>query len=127
MAESIFSATVSYMGRTGIRRYRVLPRLVPGHFVRRMRFFAGVIAFCGQVAFVGLIAAILARRLVGPDFRYLLPASVLTGALMLFIAFDVSYMIGFTVDTGSVTSIIGGLFFMIIMTANRRKKNASWA
>ncbi len=88
---------------------------------------ASVIAFCGQVAFVGLIAAILARRLVGPDFRYLLPASVLTGALILFIAFDVSYMIGFTVDTGSVTSIIGGLFFMIIMTANRRKKNASWA
>ena len=88
---------------------------------------ASVISFCGQIAFVGLIAAILARRLVGPDFRYLLPASVLLGGFMLLLAFDVSYMIGIVVDTGSVMSIIGGLFFMVIMTVNRRKRNASWA
>ena len=87
---------------------------------------ASVISFCGQIAFVGLIAAILGRRLVGPDFRYLLPASVLLGAFMLLLAFDISYMIGIVVDTGSVMSIIGGLFFMGIMTANRRKKNVGW-
>ena len=88
---------------------------------------ASVISFCGQIAFVGLIAAILARRLTGPDFRFLLPASILLGALMLLIAFDVTYMIGSIIDTSSVMSIIGGIFFMIIMTMNRRKRNASWA
>lgn len=86
-----------------------------------------VIAFCGQVAFIGLVAAVAARRLVGPDYRYLLPSSIFIGGSILIISFDVNYAMGFAYDTGSVVSLLGGVFFMIIMTANRRKRNAEWA
>lgn len=88
---------------------------------------ATVIAFCGQIAFVGLIVPNLARRIVGPDFRYLLPASTMLGGILMLIAYDLTYIIGFTVNVGQVTSIAGGFVFLIIMTAYRRKRHGDWA
>lgn len=41
---------------------------------------------CGQVAFVGLLAPHLARRLVGPTHRWALPVAGLCGALLVLIA-----------------------------------------
>lgn len=38
-----------------------------------------VVSFCGIVGFVGLICPCIARKLIGPDFRYLLPACLLIG------------------------------------------------
>ena len=86
-----------------------------------------VIAFCGQIAFIGLVAAVPARRIVGPDYRYLMPASIFMGGLMMIVAYDLNYMVGFAYDTGSMVSLIGGVFFLVIMTVNRRKRNADWA
>jgi iron complex transport system permease protein len=41
------------------------------------------IAFIGVISFVGLVAPHIARRLVGEDYRFFLPCSLLTGALLL--------------------------------------------
>ncbi len=88
---------------------------------------SSVIAFCGQAAFIGLISAVLARRLTGPDYRYLLPASIFLGGIILLIAYDACYAVGFDVDAGSMAGILGGIIFLVMITVNRRRHNADWA
>ncbi len=88
---------------------------------------AVILSFCGQIAFIGLIAPNAARKIVGPDYKYLMPASTLMGALLLLTAYDISYMIGFSASVGNVTSIAGGIIFFIIMTVYRRQKHGDWA
>ena len=41
------------------------------------------VAVCGGIGFVGIVVPHLLRLLIGPDHRYLLPASALLGASML--------------------------------------------
>lgn len=41
------------------------------------------ISFIGVISFVGLVAPHIARRMVGEDHRFFLPASILTGGLLL--------------------------------------------
>jgi iron complex transport system permease protein len=88
---------------------------------------SSVIAFCGQAAFIGLISAVLARRLTGPDYRWLLPASIFLGGIILLIAYDACYAVGFDVDAGSMAGILGGIIFFVMITVNRRQHNADWA
>ncbi len=40
-----------------------------------------IVSFCGTIGYVGFLVPHLARRMVGPDFKYLLPASTVLGAL----------------------------------------------
>ena len=82
------------------------------------------ISFCGHVAFLGFISAHLARRIVGPNFKYLLPASMLTGASLLTV---VQYIcqsgLPFTSANaaGVVCSILGALLFLGIVLSQWRK------
>ena len=82
------------------------------------------ISFCGHVAFLGFISAHLARRIVGPNFKYLLPASMLTGASLLTV---VQYIcqsgLPYTSANaaGVVCSILGALIFLAIVIAQWRK------
>jgi iron complex transport system permease protein len=82
---------------------------------------AGVVSISGVVGWIGLLVPHLARLLVGPDFRRLLPASILLGA---------SYLLG--VDTlartiarieiplGVLTAFIGAPFFIWMLAVSRR-------
>jgi iron complex transport system permease protein len=82
---------------------------------------AGVVSISGVVGWIGLLVPHLARFLVGPDFRRLLPASILLGA---------GYLLG--VDTlartaarieiplGVLTAFIGAPFFIWILVASRK-------
>lgn len=73
------------------------------------------ISFCGHVAFLGFISAHLARRIVGPDFRWLLPASMCTGAGLLTV---VQYICQSGLPhtspyaAGTVCSVVGAVLFM---------------
>ncbi len=53
---------------------------------------ATIVSFVGIINFIGLIAPHLMRRFIGNDYRYLLPASALIGALMLIISDIVARM-----------------------------------
>ena len=44
------------------------------------------VAFVGIISFVGLIAPHMIRKFIGSDYRYLLPASALMGALLLLLS-----------------------------------------
>ena len=47
---------------------------------------AGAVSVSGVIAFVGLIVPHLARRVVGPDLRMLVPAGILIGAALVVLA-----------------------------------------
>lgn len=82
------------------------------------------VAVAGPISFIGLGAAHIARSMIGSDYRLVLPASCLLGALLLTIADIIARIIvaPSEISTGIVTSMIGApLLFYLIMT---RKKVA---
>jgi iron complex transport system permease protein len=98
--------------------------------VKRLRFFsllrisiltATAVAFVGTIAFVGLVGPHIARLLVGEDHRFYLPASALTGALILSLASAASKSIipGVIIPIGLVTALIGVPFFISLIFSRR--------
>lgn len=70
---------------------------------------AVIIAFCGQIGFIGFIIPLAARRIVGPGFRRLLPASMLLGAVILLVIYDAAVLMNMTGYLNVLTSGIGSL------------------
>jgi iron complex transport system permease protein len=78
-------------------------------------------AIAGPIGFVGLVIPHLCRLLVGPDQRWLLPASALAGASLLIAADVVGRVIArpAEIEVGIITAVIGAPFFIWIV---RRQK-----
>ncbi len=76
------------------------------------------LAFTGIIGFVGLMAPHICRMLIGNDYRYLLPASALLGALILLISDTVARVIFAPIEipVGIIMYILGGLFFLFLIT-----------
>jgi len=83
------------------------------------------IAFVGTVGFVGLVGPHIARMLIGEDQRFFLPASALSGALILSASSVVSKSLipGTIFPIGVVTSLVGIPFFISLILSNQRR---SW-
>ncbi|SES05754.1 Hemin transport system permease protein HmuU [Corynebacterium cystitidis DSM 20524] len=82
-----------------------------------------VIAFCGTINFVGLIAAHIMRRLIGGDYRHLLLASALTGSCVLLASDLLARIIipPVILPISSITSFIGApLFLYLLMRRSKR-------
>ena len=88
---------------------------------------AVVISFCGQIGFVGFIVPHMARRFVGPDFRYLIPGSALLGAACMIFVYYVASVIGYSSNINVVTSLVGGTIFLVLIMRFRNRRNADWA
>jgi iron complex transport system permease protein len=75
------------------------------------------VAVSGGIGFVGIVVPHLLRLLIGPDNRYLLPASALLGASMLLLADAVSRTIVAPAELpiGIVTATVGAPFFLWIL------------
>lgn len=85
-----------------------------------------VISFCGPIGFVGFMVPHLARRIVGPDFQYLLPASAALGAIMVVFVHMVTLLgiPGIAVgSTGVVTGLMGCAMFLVMLLQGRGAKN----
>ena len=82
---------------------------------------AGVVSISGVVGWIGLLVPHLARFLVGPDFRRLLPASILLGSGYL-LAVDTlaRTMARIEIPLGVLTAFIGAPFFIWVLAAARR-------
>ncbi|MEU7374463.1 iron ABC transporter permease [Streptomyces albidoflavus] len=78
-------------------------------------------AVAGPIAFVGLVVPHTCRLLVGVDHRWLLPLTVLLGAVLLTAADVVGRVVArpSEIDVGIVTALIGAPFFIYIV---RRQK-----
>lgn len=82
------------------------------------------ISFCGHIAFLGFISAHLARKIVGPDFRFLLPASVFTGGTLVLIVLYISQSgLPYTSpgSAGTICSVLGGLLFLVVAFQEGRR------
>ncbi|MDR2610188.1 MAG: iron ABC transporter permease [Clostridiales Family XIII bacterium] len=88
---------------------------------------AVIISFCGMIGFIGFMVPHVARRMVGPDFNYLIPGSALLGALIMMVVFHVGRAFGLASTIGLMTSLVGGSIFMVILVYYRRRGHADWA
>ncbi|GKW10987.1 FecCD family ABC transporter permease [Pectobacterium punjabense] len=79
------------------------------------------VAFVGPIGFIGLVAPHIARMIFGEDHRFYLPASALTGALVLSMASVASKNLipGVIIPVGIVTSLVGVPFFLSIILRHR--------
>jgi iron complex transport system permease protein len=86
------------------------------------------VALAGMVGFVGLIVPHVARRLIGPDHRLLVPASALFGAAFLVLADALARLaflpLGTEPPVGAVTAFLGGPFFLWLLARRASAETA---
>ena len=78
------------------------------------------VAFAGTIGFIGLVGPHMGRLLLGEDHRFLLPASVLCGALVMSLASVASKTLvpGAIMPVGIVTAIVGVPVFLFLIFRN---------
>ncbi|SDG30795.1 FecCD family ABC transporter permease [Desulfosporosinus hippei] len=78
---------------------------------------ATVVSFLGIMAFIGLVAPHLVKRLIGGDNRFLIPASGIMGALLLLAADTLARRIiaPVVLPVGAVTSFLGAPLFLYLL------------
>lgn len=83
-----------------------------------------IVSFVGIINFIGLIAPHLVRRIIGNDYRYLLPASALMGALLLVVSDTAARLVvsPIILPIGAITSFLGAPLFLYLVFKGVRKK-----
>lgn len=77
---------------------------------------AASVAVSGMIGWVGLVIPHLCRKLVGNDCRYLLPASMVFGALFLLLVDNACRnLLATEIPIGILTACIGAPFFVFLM------------
>lgn len=76
-----------------------------------------VVAVCGPIGFVGLMAPHICRLLIGPDHRYLTPATLLFGGAFLVLCDTLgrTVMAPTELPVGIITALLGGPFFLWLL------------
>ncbi|XES77954.1 MAG: FecCD family ABC transporter permease [Candidatus Bathyarchaeia archaeon] len=84
---------------------------------------AVIVSFFGIIAFIGLLGPHIARMIIGSDHRYLIPLSVILGAIILIIADGVGQVILYpsVIPVGIITSMLGGPLFIYLLIRRYRK------
>lgn len=78
---------------------------------------AASVSVSGMIGWIGLVIPHLARRLVGNNYKALMPATMLMGALFLLIVDDISRTLFTTeIPIGILTSLIGAPFFIYLIS-----------
>ena len=81
---------------------------------------ASAVSISGVIGLVGLIVPHLARLIVGPNYRVLLPTAVVLGSLFLLGVDDLARVIHSTeIPLGIITSIIGAPIFLYLLLNTR--------
>ena len=80
------------------------------------------VSIAGGISFVGLMIPHAVRRIVGPDYRVLTPASALAGAVFLIVVDTAARLIvqPVEVQAGSLTAFLGVPIFLLILWRQRR-------
>lgn len=78
---------------------------------------AASVSVSGMIGWVGLVIPHLSRKLVGNNFVYLLPTSMLFGAIFLLIVDNVSRVLWTSeIPLGILTAFVGAPFFIYLIT-----------
>jgi iron complex transport system permease protein len=83
-----------------------------------------IVSITGLVGFVGLVVPQAMRRVVGPDLRVLLPASIFAGGATLALCDTIVRVLAPRIHTeipvGAVTALAGGPVFLVLLLRSRR-------
>jgi iron complex transport system permease protein len=81
------------------------------------------VALAGLVGFVGLIIPHIVRLAIGPDHRWLIPASALAGATLLVVADSLARIVVVPAElpTGILTALLGAPFFFALLLQQRKQ------
>ena len=87
---------------------------------------AVAVSFSGVIGFIGLIVPHLLRMLIGPDYRRLLPFSIVAGGTALLVADVIArwVMAPRVLPVGIITALAGAPFFLWIL--RRAKTEVFW-
>lgn len=78
---------------------------------------ASAVSVTGMIGWVGLVIPHMMRRLVGSDYRFLMPASMLGGGIFLLIVDNISRNVTTAgIPIGILTAFIGAPFFLWLIT-----------
>lgn len=102
-----------------VKRYRFIMIAIPTIMT------AVVVAYCGQLGFVGYMIPQAARKIAGPDFKKLLPASIFLGGIIMILIFDVASFFLMASSINMFTSLIGGVMMVIVLLRKRGYSNAA--
>lgn len=82
------------------------------------------VAVAGVIGWIGLVIPHLARAIVGPNYKVLLPTSMALGAAFLCLVDDVARnLMAVEIPIGILTAILGVPFFVIIFKRNMKGWN----
>lgn len=83
---------------------------------------AASVAVSGLIGWIGLVIPHMARKIVGNNYKYLMPASMLSGAIFLLVVDDISRNLFSTeIPIGILTSLVGAPFFIYLIMKGRKK------
>jgi len=82
---------------------------------------AAAVSFSGVIGFVGLIVPHLVRLIWGPDYRHLVPLSILGGATVLLLADLLARLVMApqALPVGVITALAGAPFFLWVLRRSR--------
>lgn len=83
---------------------------------------ASTVSYCGVVGWIGLIVPHMARLAVGPNYRGLLPTSMLGGAVFTMVADDIARVIvPGELPVGILTALVGAPLFVFMLMRGRKE------
>jgi iron complex transport system permease protein len=96
---------------------------------RRVLFFAtslmvgGVVATCGPIGFIGMMAPHICRLAIGADHRTLAPATILFGGIFLTLCDTVARTVNAPAElpVAIITAMLGGPFFVWLLVGRNSK------
>ena len=92
------------------------PRLRLGVVLCATLVTAASISVSGMIGWVGLVVPHLCRKLVGSNFKWLLPCAMLAGAAFLLLVDDISRnLLATEIPIGILTAFTGAPFFLYLM------------
>jgi iron complex transport system permease protein len=102
----------------GVAMSRVRPMLITVAAL----LAAGAVSAIGLVGFVGLVIPHMARLLVGPDYRLLLPVAALLGAGLVVAADAAARTLAAPLElpVGSVLALVGAPYFLFLLWRGER-------
>jgi iron complex transport system permease protein len=87
---------------------------------------AVTVSFVGMIGFIGLISPHMMRRVVGTDHRFLIPASMLAGAVVLLISDTLARTVikPVVLPVGAITSILGAPLFIYLLMKGMKERGS---
>lgn len=83
------------------------------------------VSFLGVIGFVGIICPHVVKKLIGHNHVTAIPATLLTGMLLLLVADTLARTVGngTALPVGAVTSLLGAPFFVILLLGTKERQS----